>query len=157
MTEEPNKEEQKVVEKKNEILHLDIDVQNLFKEISNITVPDNQKVWDGPQDMSPEYKALNHSLQILAVFLAHECNTGPEVKDNVNKRLILARGILGVFLDNLQVTGYDCYGMLSEIHQDLYMRINGTKYVLNCMSQVAAAQEAMKKKIATEQSSKYTS
>jgi len=138
---------------KNHILNLSINIEELFLHIPDKVPPSNQEVWHSSKEMSDEYKKLNQTLQVLAMYIARQCNEGPEVKDNINKRLILTRTILGIIIDNLAITGYDCYGMLLEMLQDTFMKISGRRHILSVLSQV----EDMKEELAKKQAEGYTS
>lgn len=155
MAEQPEKHEVLPApeEKKRQVLHLDIDLEDLFTKIPQHIMPENESIWKKREDMSEEYVKMNQQLQVLAMFIARTCNEGPEVKDNVNKRLALISTILRVIIDNLSITGYDAYGLLSELMQDTYMRISGKKHIINVLAQV----EEVKEKIAKEKAGEYTS
>lgn len=151
-----NQEPQKSLpapEKKKQVLHLDIDIENLFTSIPPHVTPDNQKVWKCQQELSEDYKKLNQQLQILGMYIARACNEGPEVKDNVNKRIILASTVIRMIVDNLAITGYDAYGMLIELQQDLFMKVDGKRHILNVLAEIEQAKEEMAK----EQADSYTS
>lgn len=140
-------------EKKRQVLHLDIDLEDLFTKIPQHIVPENQEMWKKREDMSEAYIKMNQELQVLSMFIARACNEGPEVKDNINKRLALASTVLRVIIDNLSITGYDAYGLLSELMQDTYMRVSGIRHITNIIAQVEGAKE----ELAKENASKYTS
>jgi hypothetical protein len=127
-------------EEKKKIFQINIDLEKLA-EPHKCNVPENQIVWQSKKEMSKEYLELNKELQILALYIAKCCNEGPEVKDNINKRLVLARIVFGIILDNLAVTGYDAYGMLLEMLQDTYMKISGKRIILDTIAQISQAQE----------------
>lgn len=139
-----NKEKKE--EKKPKVLHFDIDLEELANHIPDVKTPENQGIWKSREEMSDEYVKLNQGLQVLAIYIARNINEGPEVKDNINKRIILARTILGLIVDNLAVTGYDIYGMLTEMQYDIYMRVSGKKQVLLTIAQVAQAEEEERRK-----------
>ena len=155
MTEQPEKREALPApeEKKKQMLHLDIDLEDLFTKIPPHVTPENQAIWKNKIDMSEDYIKLNRTLQVLAMYLARACNEGPEVKDNINKRLALVSTILRVLFDNLAITGYDAYGLLAELLMDTHMKISGKRHVINILAQI----EEMKEQIAQEKSSEYTS
>jgi hypothetical protein len=138
--------------KKREILHLDIDLEDLFTKTQMSPTPENQTMWNSPKDMSEDYIKLSRELSILATYIAKGCNEGPEVKDNINKRLALVAIILRAIFGNLEITGYDAYGLLTELTQDTYMRISGIGHVMGALSQVSQ----MRKEIAREKSKSYT-
>jgi hypothetical protein len=150
---EPQKALPAPEEKKRQILNLSIDVEDLFTKIPQIVTPENQRVWASHKEMSEGYIKLNQHLQVLAMYIARSCNEGPEVKDNINKRVILARTVLGMIVDNLAITGYDAYGMLVEMQQDLFMKVDGKKHIINTLAQV----EQAKAEIAQEKAHSYTS
>lgn len=139
--------------KKREVLHLDIDLEDLFTKSQLPPTPENQTIWESQKDMSEDYIKLSKELQILATYIAKGCNEGPEVKDNINKRLALVAVILRNIFGNLNITGYDAYGLLSELIQDTYMRLSGVNHVMTTLSQISQ----MQKEIAKEKAQSYTS
>ena len=155
MGEKPEEKKEVKKEEQKQMLHLDLDINKLFEEVKVVPIPDNQKIWEKPEDMSEDYKNLNKTLQTLAVFLAYSCNTGPEVKDNSNKRTILARQVLDAFISNLGISGYSCYGMISELQHDLWMRVNGRKHVVEAISLVNMIEDFKKKKALEQSLSEY--
>jgi hypothetical protein len=140
-------------DKKRQVLHLDIDLEDLFTKIPPHVTPENQSIWKNRIDMSEDYIKLNQTLQVLAMYIARACNEGPEVNNNINKRLALISTVLRVIIDNLAVTGYDAYGLLTELIQDTYMRVSGKRHVVNILAQIEGAKE----QIAKEKSEEYTS
>jgi hypothetical protein len=138
---------------KDEMYHLNIDVRDLFTKIPQHECAENEMTWHSQEEMSKEFIELKGELMILAMYIARHINEGPEVKDNVNKRLILSRQILGMILDNLSITGYDAYGMLIEMQQSLFMRIDGRKQIMVLLAQM----EQAKAIAAQKQSAHYTS
>lgn len=147
MLPEPEKKE----DKKN-IFVLNIDLDELMK-FPKIPIPENQTVWQVKGDMSPDYIKLSQSLQVLAIYIARCCNEGPEVKDNVNKRLMLLHTILQLILENMNISGYDCYGLLTDLLQDFHMKISGRKYVGKILQDIKKEEE----QIAQEKAQEYTS
>lgn len=140
---EENKVEEKKEQEKKEhpTLRLEIDLDELVSHTPTTKIPECQQVWKSREDMSKEYIELHHVLQILALYIARNINEGPEVNENINKRLILARIIFGTILDNLAITGYDAFGLLTDMLHDSYMKVNGRKFILQTIAQVAAAEE----------------
>lgn len=137
---EPQKSLPAPEEKKKQVLNLSIDLKELYN-IPQFTVPENQVVWQRREDMSPDYMKLNQTLQILAMYIARSCNEGPEVKDNVTKRLILVRTVIGIIMDNIAITGYDAYGLLTEMLQETFMKISGRRHILGVISEVKEERE----------------
>jgi DNA-directed RNA polymerase subunit RPC12/RpoP len=144
---------EKKEENKQNVLSLSIDLDALYGKVPKYETPENQDVWKNKEEMSPEYIKLNQTLQILAMFIARNCNEGPEVKDNINKRLALISTVLRVIVDNLAITGYDCYGLLTELLQDMYLKVSGKKHILRILAQI----EQMQEQLAQEKSEEYTS
>ena len=134
-------EECKGEEEKHQVLHLDIDLHELFTKESITKIPDCQKVWTSREDMSKEYIELHHVLMILAIYIARQINEGPEVYENISKRLVLTKTIMTTILDNLAITGYDAFGVLNDMLFETYMKVNGRKFILQTMAQVARAEE----------------
>lgn len=136
-----------------EMYHLNINVRELFTKIPIHETPENQQTWHHQEEMSKEYMDLRGELTILALYIARACNEGPEVNENVNKRIILARTVLGMIIDNLAITGYDAYGMIIEMQQSLFMRVDGKKQIMAILTQI----EQAKAIAAQKQSQGYTS
>ena len=132
--------------KEHKILHIDIDLDELINHTPTTKIPDNQEIWHSREDMTKDYVELHKGLQILALYIASNINEGPEVNDNISKRLVLTRTILGTIIDNLAITGYDAFGLLTDMLFDAYMKVNGRKFIIQTMAQVAAAEEEMRKK-----------
>jgi hypothetical protein len=130
-------------EKKHNMMHLDIDLTELFTHIPDIKT---EEIWKSKEEMSEDYVKLAQMLQLLAVYMARNINEGPEVKDNTSKRILLARTILGVLINNLAISGYDVYGILTEITQETFMKITGRKFILQALGQIAQASQIESKK-----------
>lgn len=124
---------------KHEVMHLDIDLTELFSHIPDVKT---EELWKTKEDMTEDYKKLVHMLSLLAVYIARNINEGPEVKDNTSKRILLARTIMGMLIHNLAISGYEVYGILTEITQETFMEITGKKFILQALSQVAQASQA---------------
>jgi hypothetical protein len=139
-------------EEKKHILSLNIDLDELVK-FPKIPIPANQSVWQTQSDMSEDYKKLNQTLVVLAIYIARSCNEGPEVKDNINKRLMLVTTVVRTMLENMNISGYDCYGLLAEILQDFHLKISGRKYIEKILEDIKAEKE----EIAQEKLHDYTS
>lgn len=133
----PSPEEKK--EKKN-ILFVTIDLEELVKFPKPI-VPENQRIWQTKEDMSPDYIKLNQTLQMLSLHIARCCNEGPEVKDNINKRLVLVSTVIRIIIENLNISGYDCYGLLTEILQDIHLKIGGRKQIEKILEDIKEEEE----------------
>jgi hypothetical protein len=129
----PAPEPEKKEEKKRIILNFSIDVEELYNNIPEQTTPENQKLWASQEEMSEEYREMCGMLEILTFFIARQCNEGPEVKDNTNKRMVLVRTIFGILMENLHITGYDCYGLLNEMLHDYYMKLSGSRHIMNAI------------------------
>lgn len=119
-----------------ETFHLDINIKDLFTKIPPYETAENQRIWSCQEEQSKEYMELRGKLTVLAMYIARSINEGPEVKDNINKRLVLARSIIGLIFDNVAITGYDAYGILIEMQQSLFMRVDGRKYIMALLAQI---------------------
>lgn len=129
---------------KHEVIHFDIDFQQLMNHVPNIKPP--EEIWKTKSEMSEDYLKLLHRLSVLTIYLAQNINEGPEVKDNMNKRLILARIIIGMLLENLAVTAYDVYGILTEVTHDIFMNVNGRSHIIQTIAQMRAMEEEVRRK-----------
>jgi hypothetical protein len=139
-------------EKKKNCINVMINLDELYENIPSIPTPENQTLWTSVEEMSPEYQKINTLLQILMFFVARTCNESAEVKENVAKRMMLVRQLLGVLIDNLNLTGYAKYGILTEVLQDTYMSISGKRYIKKMLKA-----QARKEHLSIEKSKPYTS
>jgi hypothetical protein len=143
---EPQKENKSPIngeEKPHDTMHLDIDLTELFTHPVEVK---HDELWKTKEEMSEDYKKLAQSLSYLAIYIARNINEGPEVKDNSAKRILLARTILGMLINNLAISGYEIYGVLTEITQETFMNITGKKYIMMTLAQVAQATQAESQK-----------
>jgi hypothetical protein len=120
---------------KKNIMTLQFDLDELQKA-SSCEVPDNQKVWTNQNEMSPEYQNLLGILNILALYVAKACNDGPEVRDNSTKRLVTVKTFLSMMFDNLNLNGYNMYGLLTELLYDRYMAISGKQQTISLLKRI---------------------
>lgn len=125
-------------EEKHDVMHLDIDLTELFTHIPDVKT---EEVWKTKEEMSEDYKKLVQSLSFLAVYIARNINEGPEVKDNTSKRILLSRAIIGILVNNLAISGYEVYGILTELIQETFMNITGKRFILQALGQVAQASQ----------------
>ena len=125
-------------EKPHDMMHLDIDLTDLFTHIPEFKV---EELWKNKEEITEDYKKLSQMLSFLAVYMARNINEGPEVKDNTSKRILLARTILGMLVHNLAISGYDVYGILTEIMHETFMETSGRKYIMMALGQVAQASQ----------------
>ena len=130
-------------EKPHEMMHLDIDLTELFTHVPEVK---HEELWKTKEEMTEDYKKLAQSLSFLATYIARNINEGPEVKDNTSKRILLARTILGVLINNLAISGYEVYGILHEISEDTFMSISGKRHIMMALAQVAQASQAESQK-----------
>jgi hypothetical protein len=147
---EEKKEPEKNGEEKKQILRLEIDLEKLTKTPPDVVVPENQKLWESREEMSKEYIELLGTLQILALYIARNINEGPEVKDNSGKRLVLTKTVLEILIGNLAISGYDVYGLLTEMIHDIYMQISGQKRLIRAFQTVPTEKGDQQKKPSTQ-------
>jgi hypothetical protein len=142
MTEKPEEKKEPLSsnkeEEKHNMMHLDIDLTELFTHVPDVKT---EGIWKTKEEMSEDYLKLAQSLSFLAVYMARNINEGPEVKENTSKRIVLARTMLGLIINNLAISGYEVYGILTEITQETFMKISGKKYILETLGQVAQASQ----------------
>jgi hypothetical protein len=143
---------EKKEEQKKNILTLSIDLDEIAKE-SDFKVPENQDIWHKPEDMTPEYNEMMNVVSILALYLAKLCNEGPEVKDNISKRLVTVKTMLTMFISNLNISGYMVYGVLTELLLDNYMKISGKHQTISLLKHI----QKLSERKAKEKSNKYVS
>lgn len=126
-------------EKKATILTFSINLDELNKPQERPT-PENERLWGSVDEMSAEYKQLCSLLQIMALYMARQCNEGAEVKDNSCKRLVLIRTLLEVFINNLNITGYGLYGILTDVLHESYMNVSGRRFLDEMFYRLSAEQ-----------------
>jgi hypothetical protein len=105
------------------------------------------------KEMPPEYQKMNSLLQTLMYFIVRTCNEGEEVRDNIAKRMILARTLLAIFFDNLNANGYTKYGMLYEMLQETFMSISGKQLMAKILAEIQIQKDLLSK----EKAKTYTS
>lgn len=114
-------------------------------ELSNIKLSELDTkmfgVWKTPDEVSQEYIKLQYTTGIIARYLASCCNEGPEVKDNLSKRMILTKSILHEFLAHVGINGWMLYGLLFEFQHDIYIDISGSQKVINRLKMIQEKQE----------------
>lgn len=152
MGENPVKKEPIKEEPKKNVLHLEINLDTL-NDALKIETPANQSIWKDDTEMSEEYKLMLSTLCIIAKYIARVCNEGPEVKDNINKRLVTIKTIMDTFTNNLAINGYNLYGLLAENLHDAYMKISGTHQIISAVKKMQAKSE----RLSMEKSKIYTS
>jgi hypothetical protein len=111
-----------------------------IKELENLKVPELDKklfgVWEKESDVSKEYCELAHLSCMIARYLAACVNEGPEVKDNLSKRMILTKQILEEFLGHVAINGWMLYGLLFEYSNDVYMDISGNRKTIELLQKI---------------------
>lgn len=142
-----------VAEKKKNQMTLTIDLDQLYDNVPKYECPENQRLWASQAEISQEYQKMVGTLSIIATFMARTCNEGPEVKDNVTKRLITVKTVLDTFLQNLSLTGYDIYGLLTESLHDAYMDISGRQKTVKLLREI----QEKSSKLGAKKAKEYTS
>lgn len=157
-----SKDESKSTEAKSEsvkvkFLNLKLNVD----ELDNLKVPSLDekmfKVWENPEEISKEYIELQRMTNLVARYLAACCNEGPEVKDNISKRMILIKSILHEFLAHVAINGWMLYGLLSEFSKDIYADISGTQKTIELLKKIQKKIEERAIKNQTSHSEGYVS
>jgi len=140
------KDESKSTEKKSEpakanVLKLTLNVD----ELDNFKVPDlDEKMfgtWEKGDQISNEYVELQRMTSLIARYLAACCNEGPEVKDNMSKRMILTKSILKEFVEHISLNGWMLYGLLFELTNDAYQDISGVQKTLELLRKIQKKSE----------------
>jgi hypothetical protein len=152
MGEVPVKDQPKEEPKKN-ILTLVIDLDALVQPQNLPPIPENQDIWKDQNSMSKEYQDFMNSLGCLMIYAARAINAGPEIKDNSTKRMITIKTLLDMFFQNLNVTGYMAYGLLTELTHDTYMKISGRQQTIALLKHIQKKGE----KVTKEKSKAYVS
>jgi hypothetical protein len=147
MTEESEKEK-----KKERKLVIELDLDELDKPIERKT-QQGCEIWQKDEDVSPEFQEFIENLKYLSKYLAVCVNEGPEVKDNIMKRMVALKLVIEEFFQNLNINGYLAYGMLFETLGDVYMNISGKQKTIGLLRQIFNRGE----QLAKQKSEKYVS
>jgi hypothetical protein len=151
MEEQPIKEPVKEEPKKN-ILTLVIDLDALSAP-QQFIIPPDQDIWHNQEEMGEDYQKFMNALGIMMIYIARSCNEGPEIKENPTKRIITIKTLLDMFFQNLNISGYMAYGLLTEILHDTYMRISGKQQTIKLLKHIQRRNERKAK----EKAQSYTS
>jgi hypothetical protein len=144
MTEEPKKEKRKLV--------LELDLDELDKPVER-RVQQGCEIWQKDEDLSPEFKDLMENLKYISKYLAVCVNEGPEVKDNIMKRMVAIKLVIEEIFQNVNINGYLAYGILFETLGDVYMSISGKQKTVGLLKQLFSKGE----ELAKQKSEKYVS
>ena len=131
-TAEPDKEKKPAPR----LLNLQLNVD----ELERIQVPELDKsmfgIWEKESDFSKEYLEMQQSVHLIARYLAACVNEGPEVKDNISKRMVLTKQILEEFLGHVAINGWMLFGLISEYSHDVYADMCGTQKTLQLLRKI---------------------
>jgi hypothetical protein len=78
-------------------------------------IPDCLKVWEKKEDISPEYRAMMDNINILIDNIAVSLNEGPEVADNIAKRIQSLDAIIKSLIDKVFISLNDRIAILDKI------------------------------------------
>jgi len=78
-------------------------------------IPDCLKVWEKKEDISPEYRAMMDNINILIDNIAVSLNEGPEVADNIAKRIQSLDAIIKSLMDKVFISLNDRIAILEKI------------------------------------------
>jgi hypothetical protein len=137
---EPDKDAEKCIIEKREKkekrkLTIELDLDDLEKPTEYQSIP-NYEVWEKEEDMSPEFTEMITNLRYLMIYIARCMNEGPEVKDNVMKRMVAIRTLLDEFFNNININGYLLWGILYETMSNCYMNLTGRQKVIDILRQI---------------------
>ena len=147
MTEELKKEEKK---ERKFILELNLD--ELDKPVER-RMQQGCEIWQRNEDISPEFQEFMENLKYLSKYLAVCVNEGPEVKDNIMKRMVAIKLVIEEIFQNLNINGYLAYGILFETLGDVYMNVSGKQKTIGLLRQIFNRGE----QLAKQKSEKYVS
>lgn len=123
-------------EKEKRKLIIELNLDELDTQPTNRRMPPNCEVWDKGEDMSSELIEMLTNLKYLMIYIARCINEGPEVKDNIMKRVIAIRILLDDFFYELNVNGYLLWGILYETMNNYYMNLTGKQKVIDIIRQI---------------------
>ncbi len=82
-------------------------------------VPDQLKVWDGPESYTKEYGEMMADLSALCDHIAKQLNEGPEVKDSVAKRVLTLRAVIKTIMMKTFCNNFNRVGLLEQMIFDI--------------------------------------
>jgi hypothetical protein len=78
-------------------------------------IPDCLKIWEKREDISPEYRAMMDNINVLIDNIAVSLNEGPEVADNIAKRIQTLDAIIKSLMDKVFISLNDRIAILEKI------------------------------------------
>jgi len=140
VTEEPKKEK-----KKERKLTFELNLDELDNPIER-RMQQGCEIWQKDTDITPEFKDMMENLKYLSKYLAVCINEGPEVKDNIMKRMVALKLVIEEIFQNVNINGYLAYGILFETLGDVYMNISGKQKTIGLLRQLFKKGEEIAKK-----------
>ena len=87
-------------------------------------VPKTMEVWKNTEDMTQEYKDMLAELITCTRYIVSRLNEGPEVNMSIVKRTATLKVVLTDLILYTMIDGYHRFGVLTEVLNDILMRIN---------------------------------
>jgi len=125
-------------------LILELNLDELDKPVER-RVQQGCEIWQKDEDLSPEFKDMVENVKYIAKYLAVCINEGPEVKDNIMKRMVVLKLVFEEILQNANINGYLAYGVLFESLGDVYMNVSGKQKMVGLLRQLFSRGEELSK------------
>jgi len=97
-------------------------------------IPDCLKVWEKKEDIGPEYRAMMDNINILIDNIAVSLNEGPEVADNVAKRIQSLDAVVKSLMDKVFISLSDRIAILEKMKFNMMyenqMKKMATSYIM---------------------------
>jgi hypothetical protein len=106
-------------EQKKEIKKKDIVIPMDLLMLTNLKTPDNLRTWESFDEQSPEYQEMTLELDAITTFIANQLNEGPELKENMGKRVMTFKAVLRTLIKKVFMSNIDRVGVLSQLIFDL--------------------------------------
>lgn len=135
MTEQPEKKDEK---KKEIVIPIGISMDK------NCEIPENLKSWDTLDEQSPEYKDATNELDAVTTYIANLLNEGPEMKENMGKRVVTFKAVLQTLIKKVFVSNIERIGVLNQLIFSIQYEQEVRKMAMAYQAQL----EAEKKKAA---------
>ena len=86
---------------------------------NDYATPDNLKSWENKDAITPEYRAMMDNLNVLIDNIAVSLNEGPEVANNLAKRIQSFDAIIKSLIGKVFISLYDRVAILSKVQFEL--------------------------------------
>jgi hypothetical protein len=101
---------------------------------TDYVIPDCLKVWESKDQISPDYRIMMDNLNILIDNIAVSLNEGPEVADNVAKRIQSLDAVVKSLMDKVFISLSDRIAILEKMKFNMMyenqMKKMATSYIM---------------------------